>query len=214
MKEESSPEEKLLNLIKNGEKKPKQKIKPIDAEEPASHIVSVPESKTVLIKPKSGTSSFRYFNFLLQILVVIAIALIVYQFFFSQYLSNPMEHPLTSAKISATDYSLSESSMRPLKEYTKLLKKKVIFKSIGKTSTPKSKRHEVERGPGIRELTKGFNLSGILISDKPQAIIQDKTSGKVYYVRSGGRIINMKVTEVTENSVTISYEGDDILLNL
>ena len=183
MKNESSPEEKLLNIIKNSEHSSRRKkkadstadeaLKPVNGsyDQPAAAVFNKG-------KPRDIRSFQKAAAYILEFLILLSIGLLVYQFTMSPYLSNPLSTSLDNAHHFVGQTVSADASGRSLRDYQKLLAKKTIFKSIGKPIAKKSNRSQARKGPGIRELTRGFSLSGILMGSKPQAIIQDKIQRK------------------------------------
>ena len=215
MNNEFTPEEKLLNLIK----KQNSKHEPVTGNNASLPNTQQVQQSVNIQHKASGTSgiisSFRHFNLLIQLIILASAGFLAYQIFFSRFYRDPMNTPLSSTagpvSLKASDKAVKA---KDLNQYKKVLKKKKVFKSIGRPVAAPTKKKEVKRGPGLTERTRGFTLSGILLGDKPQAIIQDKATGNVHYVYSGDKIGDLTVTDVTENSVTISLEEDSVRLTI
>ena len=56
-------------------------------------------------------------------------------------------------------------------------------------------------------LSDKFSLVGIISSDNPQAVIEDKQAQKTYYLREGESFSGIKVEQINEGKVRINYHG-------
>lgn len=64
------------------------------------------------------------------------------------------------------------------------------------------------------EIKGKLNLLGIVIGDNNQAIIEDKTLGKTFFLYKGDRIGEFKVEDIKSNRVILDYKGNKIELNI
>lgn len=65
----------------------------------------------------------------------------------------------------------------------------------------------VNAGPSVDEVRSGLSLIGIIAGARPQAIIEDRKSGKSYFLYEGGAIGESKVVNITEDTVVLEYKG-------
>ncbi|MCH7505283.1 hypothetical protein IID04_06600, partial [PVC group bacterium] len=57
-------------------------------------------------------------------------------------------------------------------------------------------------------------LVGILLDEKPQAIVQDRRTKSTYYVHEGDRVDEVVVESIQEGSVKFSYQGETFELRI
>jgi len=62
-------------------------------------------------------------------------------------------------------------------------------------------------GPSTDEIKAGLSLIGIIAGARPQAIIEEKKTGKSHFLYIGGTIGESKVVEVMDDSVVLEYKG-------
>jgi len=65
----------------------------------------------------------------------------------------------------------------------------------------------VVMGPTVDEIKASLSLIGIIAGDRPQAIIEDKKSGKSHFLYKGNTIGEAKVLDILEDSVILEYNG-------
>jgi type II secretory pathway component PulC len=64
------------------------------------------------------------------------------------------------------------------------------------------------------ELMKEINLLGVISGANPQAVIEDKKSGKTYYVTEGQMIGDFQVEEIGYGKIILNYNGQKFELNI
>lgn len=205
MKEGIPPEEKLLRLIKNQNKQgnifPDKKtvIKDI-ASAPAVQI-----SFSNLLK--------KYFPFLTTQRIIAAVFVVS-----CFYLAASFIYPLFSKKerfLEIAPEVKSELTKEPLQEakpyefYLQGVKGKKVFST---TTAVEKERPSVSASTA--ESSKGFNLIGIISGENPQAIIEDKASGKTYYLNEGQFIGEFCAEDIQEDKVILDRNGQKLELFL
>ncbi len=66
---------------------------------------------------------------------------------------------------------------------------------------------QVVTGPSVDEIKAGLSLIGIIAGARPQAIIEEKKTGKSYFLYMGGTVGESQVVEITDDSVVLEYQG-------
>lgn len=64
------------------------------------------------------------------------------------------------------------------------------------------------------EILTNFNLLGIITGDNNQAIIEDKTLKKTFFLYKGDSMGELKVYDIKDSSVILEYKGEKIELNI
>jgi len=105
--------------------------------------------------------------------------------------------------------NLKSQNLKPPLFYSSMVKKRNLFKQL--TANP-----VILSGVGIdiRKLVKDLNLVGIVLDESPQAIIENRKTKSVFYLNEGGAIGELKVSKISESSVTLSYGLETIDLFL
>ena len=64
------------------------------------------------------------------------------------------------------------------------------------------------------ELIKDYRLQGVILTDEPEAIIQDARTQKTVFAKKGDRLGDLAVKEVKEGVVVLSYLNEEIKLEI
>jgi len=164
---ESTPEGKLLNLIRNDQSKSKA-------------------GKDLKI--------FTKINIILMgIIGIVAIIFIADVFIFKK---KPVEVPIV------VDIPVKAPEPAPK---TPKIQPELIAEKI---EEPPVKRISKE------EILGNLNLLGIISGDNNQAIIEDKTLKKTYFLYKGDSFGDLKVYDIKESVVILDYNGEKIELNI
>jgi len=189
MRDNQSPEEKLLRLIKG-----QKKIPPLAAQKkPAAQESPVSKS------PKN------ILNFNRQ--KIIALAFIIGGIYLAWSFAYPFRAlkesglPKVSAKEAGKlDLDL-EAGKKPIEFYQQEFSGRQIFSGVkeGGAGAPAS-------GVNV-DLTKDINLVGIISGEPAQAVIEDVKTKKTYYVTRGQFIGEFQVDDIQEGKIIINYNG-------
>lgn len=218
MNKDFSPEEKLLRLIKGSKKKvaPREeesapKIQPSESmpqpdKMPAHRKKSEPKgAKSVSIslplKLLKGINT-RHLNSILIIALAALLAYFIYDFSYAAYYKG--EEPKVSAEDETKAPEVKKEDVieeKPYSFYSSSIKDRNIFMPQYVETEP------VITGPTTEEISAGLSLIGIIAGDRPQAIIEDKKSGKSHFLYKGGSIGEAKVVDVLDDSVVMEYKG-------
>jgi len=217
MAENNSPEEKLLALIK-GKRKKEGTVK---APEISLSGMRVPPNGPVVKKAdfadgmlKSDIFKARFFRheFLRDADKYLVILSLILLFYLMADLALVNPYKAMKKKISAFSYpagyayraARASEAEKDYSVYSSSLSGRQIFgRSV---AAPKEAAAE--------DLSANLSLVGIMPGAKPQAVIENKKSQKVYYVYEGGTFESFTVDEIKEGKVTIDYEGKKIELFL
>lgn len=102
-------------------------------------------------------------------------------------------------------------AFKPFLQYADLFKRREIFKVYEKASpfvapvTPRAT---------LAEQVSGFSLIGIIFEKEPQAIIEDKKTGKTYFLKKGDYLNNIKVEEIKRGKVRLRLDTETMELEL
>jgi len=164
---ESTPEGKLLNLIRNDQSKSKI-------------------GKDLKIFTKINI-------ILVGIIGVVAIIFIADVFIFK-------EKPIDSPVVTDTRVKVPETPPKAPKIQPEPIAEKIEEPPIKKISR--------------EDILGNLNLLGIITGDNNQAIIEDKTLKKTYFLYKGDSFGGLKVYDIKENVVILDYNGEKIELSI
>lgn len=202
MKDNISPEEKLLRLIRGSKKtdalknpavitgQGRPEIKPAREILPKKYLSVLSLKKIALVA--SGVS-FLYL-----------IATFIQPIFSSKEIKLP---ELSKDEIVETQAG-SKISPRPFEFYLKGVQGRQIFSSA-ETTQAKATVGEIDS-----DLIKDISLVGIISGDNPQAIIEDKKSQKTYYVNKGQFLNGFQVEDIQSGKIILNRQGQRFELYL
>jgi hypothetical protein len=212
-----SPEEHLLNLIKNG----KGNIKEVSSEIAKPEIVGATQSqdkalekKHVFIQVKIKNSKKKSFSFVNKILAVLLFFSLVYAALSFLYPFKEKER-MNSATNRAGKETLAENDIaqaQPLSYYSDSVSKRQMFKIF---EAPKPKTVEQQKPKiTLQQLLGGYTFVGIIFGDVPQAIVEDKKSGQSFYLTSGQMLGDIKINNVEQGRVSVSLGDETMDINI
>ncbi len=108
-----------------------------------------------------------------------------------------------------TSTSTAAGSLKPLADYLAAVQQANPFggaAAIIAAPVEQSAKHRLE------ELAQGLVVVGIDRGANPEAIIEDTTQSRTYFVKVGDELNGMVVTEISTKGVLVSYEGEELLL--
>lgn len=66
----------------------------------------------------------------------------------------------------------------------------------------------------LAEIAKDYRLQGVLISDDPEAIVQDAKTQKTMFVKKGELLGKLTVSEIKEGAIILSYMSQEFKLEI
>jgi len=210
----TSPEEKLLKLIR-GERKPKNKALPLPDKEKAapresdSKAAASPRRKIAQsAQSKSGGDYVKAINItLIAVLVIIAAVLLIDIVSFNQKRSYYIPEPGKESPVQQEANTPSPAADKP--DDPGLLASKDLFKA-----SPASVAAVTRVPQASYDKLKDFTLKGIIAGDKPQVILEDEKNKKSYFLYKGDSVDNIKVEEIQEDKVILTINGERLELTL
>ena len=204
MRNNISPEEKLLRLIK-GQKKQEtstdKKLTPAVAdlkpslERPARPLIQKYLSSTYLRKT-------------IWVAFALSVVYLIVSFIYPFIGLNKINLPKVTAKKITEIKQEPKLEVRPYEFYLQGIGNRQIF---GRASV---QENEKPTGVASIDLIKDYNLVGIISGENPQAVIEDKRTQKNYYVTKGQFIGELKVEDIQEGKIIVGYMGQKFELYL
>lgn len=214
MQENSSPEEKLLELIKKGANSPKEILpEPPKKEKPAEEPVPKPKSIPSVSKRVRAryTKSFSVLN---KFLVVLVVCVIVYMVL--AYIKNPYKSKTeisSEVEIETSGELLEDTpASSPISHYVEILGGRQMFK-LYEVPKPKPVGPPKPRVT-LQQLLAAYTFIGVIFGDVPQAIIEEKRTGQSFYLTAGQYLGEIKIEKIERGKITVSYEDEMMDVNI
>ena len=189
----STPEERLLLLIRRKDQKQAVKVE--------AGIVAGDTSPVKLswLRQKK-LFSFNFFNGLLIIIVGILVFYILFEFLFAK---NGQTKISTTPvpKFEGKHMAAEDNKIKPYSYYSSQFEKRDIFEIASSESdifTPGT------ASANIQQLIQDLKLVGVILDNNPQAIIESKTENKTYFLHRGESVRDFKVEVINESKVILS----------
>ncbi len=220
VKKDISPEERLLSLIKNKNKKAAAITTPQAPKEASGEaVISKADErldgmlrselfKNKLFEPSTLKNVNRY-------LVVILVVLILY-FMIDLIVVRPYKNvqSIVSKALTNKDeknFILETDKIAVMKDYSSYSSAIPGKTAFGQSQVGAGLTEEVGASGDSPEQV---GLVGIIAGDNPQAIIEDKKAQKTYYLNKGQSFNGYVVEEISKDKVVLDYEGKKISLFL
>ena len=219
MAENLSPEERLLRLIRA---KGGKKEQAIPADETAAKEkrrrpkIDIAEERNLL-----RGFALRFFDIDIErlkfanraLIIAIGVGIILFS---ADIVITQMRLERAKARLHAHKMARhprdadSSSAAKPYEYYADVIGKKNLFRSEF-TSSPVN----IGQAAGAPEdIASNLNLIGFISGEKRQAIIEDKKSGKTYFLYKGDNLSGCDVIDVLEDKVILEYAGRTVELRM
>lgn len=209
MRENISPEEKLLDIIKKGANNTKN-TPPEQAEQEAP---AEPAPKASLPK-KIDIKSAKTFSILNKFLILAGMCTAAYMIISYIYPYTPKSGILERVEPEKGGELLAGTPKAPppASYYTDILSRRQMFKLY---EVPKPK----PSGPPkpkvtIQQLLAGYTFIGVIFGDVPQAIVEEKRTGQSFYLTAGQFLGEIKIEKIERGRITVSYEDESMVISI
>lgn len=192
MKEDISPEEKLLEIIKKGNdaSSNKQGLKG------KKSLLSVGYLKKIIVSIplKSWLPGIIISLFVFSLLLLLLSVLFAFL--------PPGINQLKPADDKEIESQLTANEVRhpAIETYIDQIRKKDIFNSAAFKNDSKSDL--------VLDGLKDIGLLGIINEEPKQAIIKDKTTGEIYYLKEGESLGEFKVSQILDGKIVVEYRQE------
>lgn len=209
----TSPEEKLLRLIR-GERKPKNRPVPLQEKEKSvprereSRPAVAAQDRKVTPSQLKGGGYVKFINItLITVLVIIAVVLLIDVISFNlkrpAYIAEPATRRAAPPQANAS-FPVAENP-----DNSGLLESKDLFRASPVYAAPAARVPQASY-----DKLKDFALKGIIAGDKPQAILEDEKNKKSYFLYKGDSVDNIRVEDIKSDKVILSINGEVLELTL
>lgn len=199
MKNNISPEEKLLRLIRGR----KQEAKAANESSLAAKY-----SLYTLFQKYSSSKNLRN---IIWVLFVLSFIYLITSFAYPWFWSKKINMPIDTQKESVSQKIEEKKETKTYESYLKTIANRQIFSSSVSTDA------SLKPMPGVildSDIFKNINLVGIIAGDNPQAIIEDKKAEKTYYLTKGQSIGEFQIEDIQEGKIILNNKGQRYELHL
>lgn len=207
MQDNTSPEERLLRLIRGERKESSPQDKKVANDPKASQLALSGIFKWVKIKEHF---SFNQINrMLLGILLILGIYLLI-----DFLITSPQRierKVLNTEEVAAAALEIPgkiPSSLKPVSYYSQPVKSKNLFTATSPEIKP------ARPSLTFLEMVSKLRLQGIVSGANPQAIIEDTRTKQVYFLAPGERIGEIELKQILPGKVRLNYYGQEAELPL
>lgn len=197
MKDNFSPEEKLLRLIRGNKKTAPVPIQQVNKTGQADKQINTPVTKAIK-KPITYAFMQRSVFTLLGISFICLIASLIYP---KAALRRTPLVTVIPGNPKADSLLLEKEEIVPLEDYLKEIGGRQIF--MAQHNSPLAISSQAMETESIQDI----NLVGIISGENPQAVIEDKKAQKTYYVNKGQFIGNFQLEEIREGKIILNLQG-------
>lgn len=216
MKDNISPEEKLLNLIK-GDKKTAPKLPVFLHRQPVKKNTAAASAVKTGLRDQAWPIFRKYFTAkYVHVLIVVFFVLSLVNLFFAfiypwiglQRISLP-DVPKGDAQIAMPETGLKQD-VKPYEFYAQALSRRQIFSDSNLSAQGQSGISSVAPA----DLIKDLNLVGIISGEHPQAVIEDRKTQKTYYLNEGQYIGQLQIDGIQQGKIILKYNNQKYELYL
>jgi hypothetical protein len=206
MENKSTPEDKLLNLIRNKGKEVSGLADTLAKQPIASQVSKAAGKKCGPVFLSQGLKilSLKKINIALVGVIVFFLVYIIFESVFSkEYKPEQLNKPdKTNLNKEAKESALPET--KSFDFYSEKLNKRDIFKP----ETGSEQGGSFSSTTALSEQVANLRLAGIIVDKQPQAIIEDTKLKKTYFLYKGDFIGEIKVEDILEGKVILGI-GDE-----
>lgn len=123
----------------------------------------------------------------------------------------PIKAELPADETSPSAELLSAAGAKPFLLYAEFFRKREVFKIYEKPAPFVAP--SVAKAT-LAELASSLTLSGIIFEKEPQAIIEDKKSGKTYFLKKGDYLNAIKIEDIQKGKVRLRHDSETMDLEL
>lgn len=140
-------------------------------------------------------------RFLIALLAVVSVVVTIDQV--SLVMRLKRVHEAGSTVVLQDRVAQRKKDLEPLEVFQEALLKRNLF------DVTEAHSGAAERKSSIAELAKDYRLKGVALFTAPEGILEDARTGSTVFVRKGEKLGELTVKEIKQDSLILSYEGQD-----
>jgi len=215
-KENMSPEEKLLHLIRSPvhKKTAKQQL-PSEASgrDQGPKAPAAPSAKPKKHEKRNQKAFFSgavSINCGLINRCILFFIFVTFCFFgLDFYFNTAQTHLFFDGPGVKGQKPVKERTIKPFSYFQQAIDKRVLFQSF---APEKEAARVVPAGATFRDLVKNLTLMGIVSGRNQQAVIEDAKTKKTYFLYEGDFLGEIKVEQIYADRVVLEYRGENVQL--
>lgn len=207
MHEHTTPEERLLKLIRKKDAHPAKEA----AGKQGSSKAAAGKGRGVFLESQKA---FRFLNKFLVAACLGLLAYVGYELVFVKPQGATASRDFDTTAIDpvvkeAPFEQIAFAQTKPYTYYTAPIEERDIFESPFSTT---KKIEEVKLTSSIPELTKNLRLVGIVLDSNSEAVIEDLESKQTFFLHQGDGIRGSIIDEIQESKVILRYQDQRVEL--
>ncbi len=188
-----TPEEKLLHLIRAGEKEKKKDARSASEYAPHQQISLGLLRKVKWLHPQN----------IIFLALFLSASFLVYTFIFPYKPSDNVRENARSFSSPSQDDANALKEPLSKQAFIAEISRRNVFEPLGGSADSGTASNQTSS-----EAFKDLNLVAVIDGKNPQAVIENKKIQKVFYVREGDTIDSFQIEKVTSGRVTLNYKGE------
>jgi hypothetical protein len=169
--------------------------------------------EVALAKPKNPRDLIAFLSFLTRILVFLSLGIAVFLsirlFFMQPVPKNVMESAAEDPEVSAAKQGFPVAA--PFSDYEQVFKSRDLFAIEEEQPVQVEMAQPAPIAPPVvvqRDLSQELKLVGILLDDRPQAVLEDLKNQTTIFLHKGESHGDIVLEDVQEGKVTIRYHNE------
>ena len=207
MSNDLTPEERLLRLIRGKTKSydSNPNIQKTSSKTPGHPKAKLDEATNRRSEKLPAFFSFKIISIFLCIIIISFVGYSIFESLSSQLIFNVenREFPIEEAEI-IKEPALAYQA-KPYSYYSQKINRRDLFDSFSLSDGA----IDISLNPSLGSKFNNLSLVGIVLDEEPQAIIENKTDKKSYFLRKGDFIGDIKIEEILDGKVIVSYAGEE-----
>lgn len=215
-KENISPEEKLLHLIRSPAHKKTAKQQPQPEASGRDQRPKAPAAPSAEPKKHEKKDQEAFFSGVVSIncglinrciffFIFVTFCFLCLDFYFNAVQAHL---PFESSGVKSQK-PVKERTIKPFSYFQQAIDKRILFQSL---APEKEAARIVPAGATFRDLVKNLTLMGIVSGRNQQAVIEDTKTKKTYFLYEGDFLGEIKVEEIHADRVVLEYRGESAQL--
>lgn len=222
--EKDTPEEQLLRMIEGGRRSASPEATATRLRRPWYDLLTLRALRT---KPQRaagrsvvrGDSALSHLNLANTALWIVLIAVALYAFVDISKGRKQLSTQIAAVEASLTQIqevsdvppTVIEPRLEPAEEYVRMIQTRNPFTG---TAIKAEERKIVTEAPktDIAALAEGLVVVGLDRGPQPEALVEDTTKQRTFFLKAGDKIREFTVKEISTRGLVLIYEGEEYVL--
>ncbi|MBI4355433.1 MAG: hypothetical protein HY597_03140 [Candidatus Omnitrophica bacterium] len=123
---------------------------------------------------------------------------------------KPKQWTATTSQGGVIAAAPGSAALKPLAYYVGLIQSRNPFTGGAEAVAPQMVTESIRQK--LEKMVASLKVVGISPGAKPEALLEDDEAQRTYFVKVGDDIHGVKVKQITTEGVTVTYEGEELVL--